>query len=66
MGQSNIEQQLTAVTSSKIAASEGTVIIGRLETPSRIALLIAHLSLKHIQGTSAFIFMGSVQTCPIC
>lgn len=67
MGQSNIEQQLTAVTSSTIAASEGTVITGRLETPSIIPLLItARLSLKHIQGTFAFIFKGSVQTCSIC
>lgn len=66
MGQSNIEQQLTAVTSSTIAASQGTVITGRLETPSIIPLLTARLSLKHIQGTFAFIFKGSVQTCSIC
>lgn len=63
MGQFNTEQRLTAVTSSKIAASEGTVITGRLETPSIIPLLIARLSLKRIQGTFAFTSKGSVQTC---
>lgn len=63
MGQFSTEQQLTAVTSSKV---EGRVITGRLETASVILLIRARLSLKHIQGTFAFSFIGSVQACSTC
>lgn len=52
MGQCNTEQQLTAVTGSKVAASKGGGITGRLETASILLLIIACLSLKHIKALS--------------
>lgn len=66
MGQFNTEQQLTAVTGSKVAASKGRGITGRLETASILLLNIACLSLKHIQGTFSSSFIGSVQAGSTC
>lgn len=65
MGQFNTEQQLTAVTGSKVAASKGRGITARLETASILLLIIERLSSKHIQDTFSFSFIGSVQACSI-